>query len=305
MGPRLIFERAPVLRDLVPFVELAELPTPLEHVDGSLWVKRDDLTSSLYGGNKVRKLEFVLAAPARREATLLTAGGIGSHHVRAVAEHGRRLGLRTEAVVYAVEVVDDVDASSKDLNALGVIVHRVGSEYLMPFALARRLRPGVHLVMPGASTPLGVLGYVEAGLELARQMPRHIDTVVAPLGSGGTVVGLALGLALGGHGAEVWAPLVSSWLVANPAVLAALETGARALLGLGGLAAPPSRLRVLRGYIGPGYGARSVEGEKATEAAAEMGIVVERTYTAKAFAAAILAMKAGRRVTFVQTWAGK
>ena len=287
------------MRDLVPHVELADLPTPLQQVDDRLWVKRDDLTSSLYGGNKVRKLEWVLAAPARRGSRLLTAGGRGSHHVRAVAVHGKRLGLDTEAVVYDVDVGDD------HLDDVEITVHPIGSEYLMPLALARHLRPGVHLVMPGASTPLGTLGYVEAGLELAGQMPRDVDTVVAAFGSGGTVVGLALGLALGGHHAEVWAPVVSAPLVANRAVAIALESGTRALLALGGLRPGRARLRVLSGYRGDRYGVASPQGEKAAAQAEAYDIAVERTYTAKAFAAALDAHDAGRRVVFVQTWSGR
>ena len=301
---RQIFQRAPALRDLVPFVHLADLPTPVDQVDDGLWVKRDDLTSSVYGGNKVRKLEFVLGAPARRRHRLLTAGGMGSHHVEAVATHGARLGLVTEAVIYGVEVVDDPAAALARLEDLAVRIHRVGSEYLMPLALARRLRRGVHLVMPGASTPLGALGYVEAGLELAQQMPPAADCVVTALGSGGTAVGLALGLAWGGCDAEVLAPLVSSPLVANRVVLSALEAGTRALLATGGVAPPRTRLRALTGYVGPGYGQSSEEGTRAAREAEALGVAVERTYTAKAFAAALDARRRGRHVVFVQTWAG-
>ena len=299
---RLLFDRAPVLRDVVPFVELATLPTPLEVLDDGLWVKRDDLSSPHYGGNKVRKLEFVLAAPARRGSDLLTAGGVGSHHVEAVAVHGARLGLRTEAVLYARQVVEDPEEALDRLDRLGVRVHRTGSEYLMPVELLRRLRRGTHLVVPGASTPLGTLGHVEAGLELGDQLPAEVETVVAALGSGGTATGLALGLALAGHRAEVWAPLVSSRVVGNRAVLSSLEAGTRAVLAMGGLFPPRSRLRLLRGYLGRGYGVATPEADQAAALGRELGLPLERTYTAKAFAAALDARRRGRTVAFVQTW---
>ena len=176
----------------------------------------------------------------------------------------------------------------------------------MPFALARVLarNPRLHLIMPGASTPLATLGQVEAGLELADQLPGEVDTVVAALGSGGTIVGLALGLALGGSRARVLAPLVSSPLVANRFVLAALETGTRALLAAGGLFPGPTRIEVTHAYRGSGYGAASDAGAAATARAAAWGVPLERTYTAKAFAAVLDRWRAGRRVVFVQTYAG-
>ena len=294
-----------VLREMLPYVSLGVAVTPVDEVDDGLWVKRDDLTSSEYGGNKVRKLEWVLAAPARRGATLLTAGGIGSHHIHAVAQHGAALGLRTEAVVYDVEVADDPDAALGRLEELGVRIHRIGSEYLMPIELARRLRSGVHLIWPGASTPAGTLGYVEAGLELAGQLPERVATVVVALGSGGTAVGLALGLALGGRTeVDVLAPMVSSRLVTAPTVLGVLEAGTRTLLALGGLRPPAIRLSTTDRYLGDGYGVPSDAGKRATAVGHALGIPLERTYTAKAFAAALDFRAERRPVLFVQTWAG-
>src|SRR5204863_2559059 len=118
---RALFERLPRLADLVPFTPLADgLPTAVEQVDDGLWVQRDDRTASVYGGNKVRKLEFVLPVARRRGGPVLTAGGIGSHHVVAAAVHARRLGLEVEAVVYPQHLTDDVRATEAALRTLGV-----------------------------------------------------------------------------------------------------------------------------------------------------------------------------------------
>ena len=88
---RALFERLPRLADLVPFTALADgLPTPVETVDSRLWVQREEHTSSAYGGNKVRKFEFLFAVAERRGGPLLTAGGVGSHHVLAAAVHAQR-----------------------------------------------------------------------------------------------------------------------------------------------------------------------------------------------------------------------
>src|SRR5207245_2779228 len=100
-APRALFERLPRLADLVPFTPLADgLPTAVEQVDDRLWVQRDDRTASVYGGNKVRKLEFVLPVARRRGGPVLAGGGIGSPHVLAAAIYTRRAGPEAEVVAY-------------------------------------------------------------------------------------------------------------------------------------------------------------------------------------------------------------
>src|SRR3954453_10411694 len=109
MTERALFTRLPRLTDLVPWVELADgLPTPVEQIDDGLFVHRDDLTDSRYGGNKVRKLEFVVPIAQRRGGPVLTAGGAGSHPVYATAVHAARLGLDVEAVRFPQPETDHV-----------------------------------------------------------------------------------------------------------------------------------------------------------------------------------------------------
>ena len=112
--------RAPFLgsHDLVPFTSLADgLPTPVEQLDERLWVQREDVTSTVYGGNKVRKLEFVLPVAQRRGGPLVTAGGVGSHHVLAAAVHAGCLGLQVDAVLYPQPSTDDVRRTHAELRA--------------------------------------------------------------------------------------------------------------------------------------------------------------------------------------------
>ena len=314
VASRALFERLPRLPDLVPFTPLADgLPTPVEQVDERLWVQREEGTSSVYGGNKVRKLEFVLPVAQRRGGPVVTAGGTGSHHVLAAAMHARRLGLHVDAVLYPQPETPDVAHTQARLAEAGVHVKRVPSPYLMPAGIALRLaelaprRP--FLLWPGSSTPLGTLGYVSAGLELAaafaaRGWPEP-DVVVAPLGSGGTAVGTALGLAMAGwERARVLAVRAADAVVTNRAVLAALEAGTAALLAVGGWRPRPARLDVDRHWFGSGYGHPTRAGDEAMAVAADLGLVLEPTYTAKAFAAALDQHRQGRRVVFVQTFAG-
>lgn len=308
---RAVFDRLPRLRDLVPFRPLADrLPTPVEQVDDRLWVKRDDLSSTTYGGNKVRKFEFLLPVAERRGGPVVTAGGIGSHHVLAGAHFCRSLGLDVEAVLYPQPVTDDVRSTQAELRRLGIRVTTAPSAYLMPAVLAGRMaalaRRRPYLLWPGASTPLGALGYVSAGLELVSQFDGPApDAVVVALGSGGTAVGLGLGLALGGWTeTEVVAVRAADLAVTNTPVLKVLETGTAALLAVAGWRPRPARISVEARFFGAGYGHPTVVGDEAGSAGARLGVAVEPTYTAKSLAAAFDRSERGQRVVFVQTYAG-
>jgi len=308
---RALFERLPALADLVPFAPLADgLPTPVHQVEDRLWVLRDDLTSSLCGGNKVRKLEFLLPVAERRGGPVVTAGGIGSHHVVAVATFAQRLGLRTEAVLFPQPVTEDVRRVQAELRRLKVVATAATHRAYMPVVLARRMlalaRERPYLVLPGASTPLGALGYVSAGLEVVHAFATagepEPDVVVAPLGSGGTTVGLAIGLALGGwREATVVGARAADAVVANRAVLGSLEVMTSALVALGGWVPRPARWSVDGRWIGRGYGYPTAEGRAAAAVASMWGIALEPTYSAKACAAALDLASAGRRVVYVHT----
>ena len=307
---RALFDRLPRLSDLVPFVPLADgLPTPVERVADGLWVKRDDRTSSVYGGNKVRKFEFVLPVAQRRGGPVVTAGGIGSHHVVAAAIYGTQLDLDVHAVLYPQPVTTDVERTQLDVRRLGVTVTKVPNPYLMPFgvaALMARLstrRP--YLLWPGASTPLGTLGYVSAGLELVGSGIDPPDVVVVPLGSGGTAVGMALGLAVGGWlDTTVLAVRAADSTVTNAAVLEALAGATVALLAVGGWRPVRHRLEIVTSYLGRGYGAPTDAGQRAQRRAAAFGLELEPTYSAKAFACALDQVAQGQSTVFVNTFAG-
>jgi D-cysteine desulfhydrase len=313
LDERALFRCAPRLGDLVPFIPLADgIPTPVHQLTERLWVQRDDLTDSRYGGNKVRKLEHLLAIAVRRGGPILTAGAIGSHHVVATAVHAQRLGLAVEAVRFPQPVTPHVEAMRAQAEALGVRFTEASSSTLMPVMLAKRwaqLAPqGGTLITPGGSTPIGVLGYVGAGLELVGGFELNgwpePDEVVVALGSGGSSVGLAIGLAMGGwRRATVVAVRVADAIVTNTPVLRGIETGVRSLLAIGGVRPPAARWRIDTRWFGDGYGHPTVAGAAAAERAAELGLHSEPTYTAKALAAAFSLEDAGRNVVFLQTLA--
>jgi D-cysteine desulfhydrase len=312
---RALFASVPRLVGLVPFVPLADgLPTPVDRVHDRLWVHRDDLTDSRYGGNKVRKLEHLLAIAARRGGTVLTAGATGSHHVVATAVHAGRLGLPVEAVRFPQPATDHVAELAAQAEALGVRSTMAPTSTAMPFVLARRwatLAPrGATLLTPGGSTPVGVLGYVGAGLELVARFEAEgwdePDDVVVALGSGGSSVGLAVGLALAGwRRATVVAVRVADRIVTNAPVLRGIEAGVRSLLAVGGALPPRARWTIDGHWFGPGYGHPTPAGTAAAARAATLGVASEPTYTAKALAAAFERLDRGRRVVFVQTLAAE
>ncbi|MGI8662458.1 MAG: pyridoxal-phosphate dependent enzyme [Acidimicrobiales bacterium] len=300
---------------MVPFVELADgLPTPVDELDDGLYVLRDDLTDSHYGGNKVRKLEFALAIAQRRGGPVLTAGATGSHHVYATAVHAGRLGLEVEAVRFPQPDTDHVRDIDERLRALDNVTEtRVSHSHLMPFVLAARRvaieRAGGYAILPGATSAIGALGYVSAAVEVveafAAKSWAEPDEVVVALGSGGSAIGLSIGFALAGwESVVVRAVRVADALVTNRAVLATHAAGTLGILAVGGWVPRRGQLTIDKRWLGGGYGEATAAGAAATEAAAALGLAVEATYTAKALAAALDAWRGAKRVLFVQTYAG-
>lgn len=280
-------------------------PTPVERLarwssaTGELWIKRDDLTSTLYGGNKVRKLELVLAEAQRLEKRkVVTLGAVGSHHVLATGIYAKSLGLEVEAVVIGQPRTAHVLENLRASLGQGVRLFPASNYAEAGLVLATRIARGAYFIPAGGSSKLGTIGYVDAARELAEQIARgelpEPDVIVVALGSGGTAAGLAAGVIGAGLRARVLGVTV-----AQPARL--LERNARSLAQE---CAEPSRARevlarleLTRSYLGPGYGHATPEGERALREAGEEGITLDATYTAKAFAAACERVRLGRERT--------
>lgn len=295
-------------------LHLGRYPTPITELThaaeaaglprGSLFAKRDDLTSDVYGGNKVRKLERLLdEARARGARRLVTVGAIGSHHVIATAIFGKLEGFEVDAILAPQADSPHAQNVARVGATLGFTPYPVGSFAAVPLAVARRLRGPAYLIPPGGSSVTGSLSYVDAGLELGRQIdagecPRPSSVVVA-LGSGGTAAGLLVGLERAGLlvGSDGSPPVeLVAVQVVDPPFGSASATLALALavqrrlgtrLGRALIARMSHSLRVVRGYLGAGYGSPTEGGARATTLAALDGLTLDPTYTAKAFAAAL------------------
>lgn len=310
------------LRDKITHAQLADgLPTPittLETDSGMVWVKRDDLTSSLYGGNKVRKLEYVLADVARRGCVPVIVGATASHQVLASVVFSRLLGIRCEVVLFPQPPTPQDAIVKSVLDAFDIRVHRASTPYRSPWATARALagwrrRRRLCLVYPGSSSPAGTLGYVECGLEIADAVRSGIcpepDVVYTAFGTGGTSVGLAMGLKLGGLSSKVCAVRVGEPIVSNLPHLRIIEWRARRLLGSLGVdtSSAIGRISLETAFRGKGYGHSTAEAEAAAELAVGAGLPIDLTYTAKALAATLDQHGQGpsRNIMFLETLAAE
>lgn len=284
----------------VPHVALGHFPTPVQRLElegerlaGELWIKRDDLTASPLGGNKVRALEFLLAGLAPGEI-VLTAGGEGSTHVLTTATWVRALGGVTRAVRWKHAMNPSARVVADRARALcASVITAPGPAIGLLRAHAARRR-GMRWIPPGGTSPLGMLGHVNAALELAEQvargeMPRPAR-VVLPVGSGGTAAGLALGFAIAELDTVVVGARVAPRIAAGRArVLALAARQRRYLARLTGERIPRanrSRIEIIHSMYAGGYG-RALPGAERASALLERaaGIALDGTYSAKAFSA--------------------
>lgn len=285
-------------------------PTPVRRLEGlgvpgldavDLWLKDESrFGDGAWGGNKVRKLEWIIPEAHRRKVrTLFTVGGIGTHWGLACALHGREHGLRTVLGLVDQPVDDHVRAQLARLEASGADLHRYPTparlKLAAPWLIARHLH-GARFpwyLPAGGSNPVGTLGYVETALELAAQvaggeLPAPA-TLVVPIGSGGTAAGLTLGLRLAGLDTRVLGVVVNDAFPLDAPVIARLANRTAALLEERGASDLPSidpgDLDTRFDWLGATYGDPTPASTAMVAAGARAGLELEPVYTGKALAA--------------------
>lgn len=295
---RALLARFPRLGATLPWVSLRVAETPIERwrVAGTtILVKRDDRSAPMLGGNKVRALELLLAA-IPPGSTLLTVGATGSTHALSVAHHGAVLGMPVSVITWPQETHDVANATARRLASLANVTAAGSVVEAYARAAFRRATRSVHWIPAGGSVPLGVLGHVNAALELADELAREgrpaPETLVVPLGTGGTAAGLLVGLAIAGLSTRVLGVRVVPAAVANRRRVLRLARRAHALLGrLARQTLPPlrrERLEIERGAYGGAYGRPTPEGDAAAQALRTAGGPrLDPTYSAKAFGVAL------------------
>ena len=298
-----------------PRVRLAHLPTPLEPLPRlseelgiELWIKRDDCTGLAGGGNKTRKLEFLLGDAFEQEAdTLVTQGAVQSNHVRQTAAAAAAHGLDCEIILEARtgSTAHDYLANGNvlldRLFGAGLRTVAAGSDMVAELettAADVRVRGGKPYVIPGGgSNPVGALGYVDCAREIvvqADELDLRIDRIVTATGSAGTHAGLVAGLAVMGADVPVLGIGVRAPKDRQEANVFKLAEETAALLGHAGRV---SRDQVVADcdYVGEGYGLVDQGVIDALKLAARTdGIVLDPVYSAKAMKGLIALARAGR-----------
>lgn len=293
-----------------PRVRLAFLPTELEEmgrlrqvVGGPrLFVKRDDNTGLVLGGNKARKLEFLCGdALARGADVVVTVGAAQSNHARMTAAAARRLGMDVVLVLEG-DCPGKWEGNLLLDRILGAEVRFSGSRRAEECAgevsqelAAKGRKP--YLIPVGGSNAVGVLGYVLAAWEILDQAERQgvrPSHVVVAAGSGGTHAGLLAGMKMRCPDVRVVGISVSRTREALCARVAELATAAMDMLG-GKKSVSPDDVLVECGYIGPAYGVPTEEGLEAISLLARReGLLLDQVYTGKAMAGLIDLVKKGR-----------
>lgn len=335
-----LFELFPKLSESVARAALGAFPTPVESLqavarelgagDGDAWIKRDDISSAVYGGNKVRTLELLLGqARALGHQQVLATGAFGSNHALATALHAPRVGLEPGALLFPQPVSEAAFLNLRALAESGAKLRALPHWSAFPFGLAwTRLRrePTPYVMVPGGATPLGALGYVSAGLELGRQVaagqlpaPRR---VILAVGSTCTSAGLLVGLAIAARFRVGFEPAtlprvtsvrVSPWPVTSRLrILRLAARTAHLLRELVGSEVPRldsaalgARFEVDGRYLGPGYGEPSPAGRQAEAVWARLGLpALDGTYSAKAAARVVFGLRA-REAGPVLFWSTK
>jgi D-cysteine desulfhydrase len=283
-------------------LRLAHVPTPLWHaaaldriVGTEVWVKRDDMTSGAAAGNKVRKLEFLLADAEDRSATVvLTCGGVQSNHARATAllaaERGMRsvLLLRTDDPAAPHPLTGNLMIDRLVGASVRFITHREyeDRDRLMADAARDLTRNGErpYVIPEGGSNGLGAFGYVDAMGEVRAQIDaaglRPFDAVVHACGSGGTAAGVALGAARFDVAGVTHAMAVCADRSYFEAVIGRIVAEARQIdASLGAT----NQLIVHDAWKGPAYAVASEEQLRfVIDVARQTGLVLDPVYTGKA-----------------------
>jgi len=314
-----LFECYPSLAKDIPYVSLGQFPTPVERLQhlgrelgiDQLYIKRDDLTCDVYGGNKIRKLEFLVGLALReKRREVMTFGAAGSNHATATAVSAHKVGLRSISMLVPQPNAQYVRDNLLMSYCHGAELHLYGGQLQRRLGvvwqrLAHRVTAGrAPLVIPfGGSSPLGAIGFVNAAFEIKEQIESgqipEPDRMYVALGSMGTAVGLQLGLRAVGLSTRLTPVRVVPEEHATPDRFVELFRRTGALIRRADPSFPVCELgeedvEIVHDFFGPGYGVSTPEGTEAIRRAREAeGIKLDRTYTGKTFAALVRAAERG------------
>jgi len=287
--------------DSFPKIQLGIFPTPIRKLEKisrmlnlSVFIKRDDLTGLGLGGNKVRKLEYLLADARQQGAQVVfTTGGAQSNHAMLTAAAAGKLGMKPILILKKRGVTERVGNQLLEYLMGTEVIFMDTDDYADIYAemdrMGRQLGVPYYKIPCGGSNALGALGYVDCAREIGEQ-GIHFDHIVCAEGSGGTMAGLALGAKIFLPGTRVHGMMVDTepFDEITPALMR--ETAE--------LMEADIEIRAedyhLMDLSGPGYAIPSEEGNEAVSLMArEEGIFLDPVYTGKAFAGLLKMAKEG------------
>ena len=308
-----LFQYYPLLGDKLPYISLGKFPTPIQKLTQlgkelgieHLHIKRDDLSGKVYGGNKPRKLEFILGdALSNKVKEVLTFGAAGSNHCLATAIYAQQLGIKSISMVMPQPNAHYVRHNLLMSHYCGAELHHYPSMRLVILGTVYQLlrhklkyRHFPRIIPPGGSSLLGAIGFVNAAFELKEQIMKgempEPDYIYVATGTMGTAVGLILGVRASKLKSQVISVRVTGKQLANAKSMVRLISKTNSLL----YSLDPSFPRfefseedmiIRHGFFGKQYALFTKEGmEAVTRMEKSEGVKLDGTYTGKAFAALI------------------
>ncbi|HEX3019743.1 MAG TPA: pyridoxal-phosphate dependent enzyme [Chitinispirillaceae bacterium] len=303
-----LFKKYPLLAASLNYQKLGHFPTPVSKLENlgkelrnnNLFIKRDDLSSNLYGGNKIRKLEFIFGdVIAAGYKQVLTSGAAGSNHALATALFGAQAGLKVILMLFEQSYNPEIKKNLLADYLSGAQIYLDSSYEAHLLSLNRVINEqgsdNIYVIPPGGSSVSGVCGYVNATFELKEQIKRgeipEPKAIFVAMGTMGTAVGLMLGLKAAGLKSKLIAvQVVPSYISDYDKFMSLFESANKFLhdkdpqfpifkIGEEELCLEPA-------FLGPGYGYITAQAESAIELLLRTeSIKLDGVYTGKAFAA--------------------
>ncbi len=303
-------------------IKLANLPTPIEKLSeiseylggAEIYIKRDDLTGVESSGNKVRKLEYVVADAVKNRAdTLITCGGIDSNHCRATAAICARLGLKPHLILRGTppKVPDGNFLLDKLFDASFRFISKeeyLNIEPIFEEEIEKLRKKGLkpYAFPSGASNEIGTWGYINAMDEIRKFKKVKFDYIVSATGSGGTLAGLILGNYFFDYGAKVYGVNVCDDAEYFKKKIKSIfnDFSKRYKIELN---KPALKINIIEGFVGDGYAISTQKELEIIKLIARLeGIILDPTYTVKAFIGVMENVKNGffkknKKILFIHT----
>jgi len=320
-----LFKSYPNLKEKVPWIHLlTNIPSPIDRLtelenyleisEGEIYIKRDDKDHHIYGGNKLRKFEFIIGNVIKQKKKgIITIGGIGTNHGIACAIACKELGLKCHLFLSHQPLTWHVQRSLLLYDYFGATLHLSKSFEMGVFKslIFKLFHPSYFLMsiggtpLFGVGTPLGTIGFINAIFELKVQIDKGIipepDVIFVPGGSSGTASGLAAGCKLAGIKTKINMVNVSLDIVVNNKAVIKNANKAIKYLRKRDKSLPDVNVnlddfKMIKGYLGSGYGVKTVKGQNAVDIVMKLegykrDFKLDTTYTGKTMAGLIDYMK--------------